>query len=68
MKASILDTFVLSDMHLSISVHTDHSPECREVRHCDRSLHVGFLFLVEIFIKISREWVVRTSSMASLGG
>jgi hypothetical protein len=34
---------------------------------CDGSLHTGFLFLVEIFIKIPREWVIRTSSMASPG-
>lgn len=31
-KASILDISAPSDMCFSISVQTDHSPECREAR------------------------------------
>lgn len=63
MKASVLDISAQSVMCLPISEQMDHSPEWRGAGHCDRSLHIGFLFLVEI----SRERVVRTSSMASLG-
>lgn len=62
MKASILDISSQSDMCLPISEQTDHSLEWQGAGHCDRSPYIGFLFLVEI----SREPVVRTSSMASL--
>lgn len=67
MKATTLDISAQSDTCLSISEQTDHSPEWRDARHCDRSLHLGFPFLMGIFIKISRERVVITNSMASLG-
>lgn len=63
MKASILDISSQSDMCLPIGEQTDRSPEWQGTGHCDRSLYIGFLFLVEI----SREPVVGTSSMASLG-
>lgn len=63
MKASVLDLSAQSVRCLPIREQMDHSPEWRGAGHCDRSLYVGFLFLVEI----SRERVVRTSSMASLG-
>lgn len=63
MKASILDISSQSDMCLPISEQTDHSPEWQGAGHYDRSLYIGFLFLVEI----SREPVARMSSMASLG-
>lgn len=63
MKASVLDLSAQSVRCLPIREQMDHSPERRGAGHCDRSLYVGFLFLVEI----SRERVVRTSSMASLG-
>lgn len=66
MKVAILNISTQFDMCLSIRKKMDPSPKWQDARHCDRSLHVDFPSLLEIFIKISGEQLVRANSTASL--